>query len=385
MSQAYTHHWDEIEYFELAVPHAEKEPKVAGVKAGCNGCHAPLAFLAGDIPPQRPAEGSRANESVSCDVCHTITGFEGDVPFNFNWIDLRPARSSRARAPARRARTTRRARTRSCAPPSSAAPATTRRIRGACGSSRRTSSGRRARTARRGIVCQDCHMPPARRAAAPAWARCCPTSASISSTARTTPASSPASIEVRIHPETPRGRARGHGEAHRGRGQRQGRAQDPDRLGRGARALAPRRGDGRRRARPTTCRSTPRASKDEEYTIASATALAYQDIGEIKDIAGFAGLQARRHYDDARRRPHLPPAVPRRQGADDDRAVEHRVASAPTTGWRRSQAVAETFTWKLPQDDGRRAGHGHGERLLLAAGLVGRRVPEGARARSTRR
>jgi len=44
MSQAYTHHWDEIEYFELAVPHAEKEPKVAGVKAGCNGCHAPLAF-----------------------------------------------------------------------------------------------------------------------------------------------------------------------------------------------------------------------------------------------------------------------------------------------------------------------------------------------------
>lgn len=24
MSQAFTHHWDEIEYFELAVPHAEK-------------------------------------------------------------------------------------------------------------------------------------------------------------------------------------------------------------------------------------------------------------------------------------------------------------------------------------------------------------------------
>jgi hypothetical protein len=47
MSQAYTHHCDEIEYFELAVPHAEKEPKVAGVEAGCNGCHAPIAFLAG--------------------------------------------------------------------------------------------------------------------------------------------------------------------------------------------------------------------------------------------------------------------------------------------------------------------------------------------------
>lgn len=86
MSQAYTHHWDEIEYFELAVPHAEKDPVVAGVKAGCNGCHAPLSFLAGDVPPPRPEEGSRANESVSCDICHTVTGFSGDVPHNFNWI-----------------------------------------------------------------------------------------------------------------------------------------------------------------------------------------------------------------------------------------------------------------------------------------------------------
>jgi len=86
MSQAYTHHWDEIEYFDLAVPHAELDPKVAGVKAGCNGCHAPIAFLAGDVPPPRPAENSRANESVSCDLCHTITGHAGDIPFNFNWF-----------------------------------------------------------------------------------------------------------------------------------------------------------------------------------------------------------------------------------------------------------------------------------------------------------
>lgn len=60
MSQAYTHHWDEIEYFKLAVPHAEKDPVVAGVKAGCNGCHAPLALLAGDVPPPKPGENSRA-------------------------------------------------------------------------------------------------------------------------------------------------------------------------------------------------------------------------------------------------------------------------------------------------------------------------------------
>lgn len=86
MSQAYTHHWDEIEYFKLAVPHAEKDEKVAEVKAGCNGCHTPIAYVAGDVPPPFPSENSRANESVSCDVCHSITGFEGDIPYNFNYI-----------------------------------------------------------------------------------------------------------------------------------------------------------------------------------------------------------------------------------------------------------------------------------------------------------
>ena len=88
MSQAYTHHWDEIEYFKLAVPHAERDPVVADVKAGCNGCHAPLAFLAGDVPPPRPEENSRANESVSCDLCHTLVGFDGDTPFNYNNISI---------------------------------------------------------------------------------------------------------------------------------------------------------------------------------------------------------------------------------------------------------------------------------------------------------
>lgn len=86
MSVAYTHHWDEIEYFRLAVPHAEKEPMVAGVKAGCNGCHTPLAFMAGDIVPPKPEAGSRANESVSCEVCHTIGGFKGEPPHNYGFI-----------------------------------------------------------------------------------------------------------------------------------------------------------------------------------------------------------------------------------------------------------------------------------------------------------
>ena len=85
MSQAYTHDWDEIEYFDLAVAHAKVDPKLKGPVDGCNGCHTPMAFRTGDVTPPRPEENSRANESVSCDVCHSITGFEGEPNFNFNF------------------------------------------------------------------------------------------------------------------------------------------------------------------------------------------------------------------------------------------------------------------------------------------------------------
>lgn len=86
MSQAYTHHWDEIEYFKLAVSHAEKDEDYKEAVEGCNGCHTPMAYFVGDRSPKPPSAGTRANESVSCEVCHTISGYKGDVPVNFNYI-----------------------------------------------------------------------------------------------------------------------------------------------------------------------------------------------------------------------------------------------------------------------------------------------------------
>jgi nitrate/TMAO reductase-like tetraheme cytochrome c subunit len=85
MSQSFVHEWDETEYYDLALPHSGQLEKVAGVKAGCIGCHSPLAFLTGDIPPKRPAEKSRANEGVSCEICHNITGSTEEEPFNFSF------------------------------------------------------------------------------------------------------------------------------------------------------------------------------------------------------------------------------------------------------------------------------------------------------------
>lgn len=85
MSQAYTHHWDEIEYFDLAVPHAEVNPALKGPVDGCNGCHTPLGYMEGTMPPPRPSEKSMANESVSCEVCHLTQRAQTDPPFNFSY------------------------------------------------------------------------------------------------------------------------------------------------------------------------------------------------------------------------------------------------------------------------------------------------------------
>lgn len=86
MSQAYTHHWDEIEYFDLAVAHSIAKPELKDVVDGCNGCHTPMAYMSGPFPPSRPSEKSMVNESVSCEVCHLTELAQVDPPHNFSYL-----------------------------------------------------------------------------------------------------------------------------------------------------------------------------------------------------------------------------------------------------------------------------------------------------------
>lgn len=95
MSQAYTHKWDEIEYFELAVPHAAAKPELKDAVNGCNGCHTPMAYMSGQLPPPRPSEKSMANESVSCEVCHLTQAAQTDPPFNYSYL-IKPGRTKYA-------------------------------------------------------------------------------------------------------------------------------------------------------------------------------------------------------------------------------------------------------------------------------------------------
>lgn len=344
MSQAYTHHWDEIEYFELAVPHAEKEPKVAGVKAGCNGCHAPFSFLAGDVPPPLPAKMSRANESVSCDLCHTVTGFVGDTPFNFNYV-VEPGRVKQGPRPGLQS------------PHHDTVENPFLRSAEFCGTCHNEKSPfgtwvkathlewKEGPHGKAGIVCQDCHMPPAPGRSA-RMGEMLPDMRQHLFHGAHDPGKLAGVVEVRIHPESreaePGDRVRLVAvlvNAKAGHKVPSGSAEErllwlhveaTDAAGRIYHLPVDKKG-----------------FEGEDYTIASATAMAYQDIGDIKGIAGFPGLLRDGGVpagDRIFRLPYLDP-----QGRMTI-AQWNTASFGPDYRLAPLQAVSETFTWTLPRD-----------------------------------
>lgn len=344
MSQAYTHHWDAIEYFGLAVPHAEKEPKVAGVKAGCNGCHAPIAFLAGDVPPPHPEAGSRANEGVSCDLCHTITGFEGDTPFNFNWIS-EPGRVKQGPRAGR------------VSPHHDTVENPFLRTAEFCGTCHNEKDPwglwvksthlewKEGPHGKAGIVCQDCHMPPAAGRSATMGEPLPDVRQHLFHGAHDN-GKLAGVVEVRIHPESR--------EAEPGDSVRLTATLVNAKAGHKVPS-----GSSEERVLWLHVTATDAAGKTwhlpvdakgfagEELTIASETALAYQDIGDIKGLAGFPGLKRDGEVpagDRIFRLPYLDP-----QGRMTI-AQWNTASFGPDYRLAPLAAVNETFTWKLPQD-----------------------------------
>lgn len=344
MSQAYTHHWDAIEYFGLAVPHAEKEPKVAGVKAGCNGCHAPIAFLAGDVPPPHPEAGSRANESVSCDLCHSITGFEGDTPFNFNWIS-EPGRVKQGPRAGR------------VSPHHDTVENPFLRTAEFCGTCHNEQDPwglwvksthlewKEGPHGKAGIVCQDCHMPPAAGRSATMGEPLPDVRQHLFHGAHDN-GKLAGVVEVRIHPESR--------EAEPGDSVRLSATLVNAKAGHKVPS-----GSAEERVLWLHVTATDAAGKTwhlpvdakgfagEELTIASATAMAYQDIGDIKGLADFPGLKRDGEVpagDRIFRLPYLDP-----QGRMTI-AQWNTASFGPDYRLAPLAAVNETFTWKLPQD-----------------------------------
>lgn len=343
MSQAFTHAWDEIEYFELAVPHAEKEPKVAGVKAGCNGCHAPIAFLAGDVPPKPPAAKTRANESVTCDLCHTITGFEGDTPFNFNWISV-PGRVKQG--PRDGVQSPHHVTKRNDFLKSGDFCGTCHNEKSPFGTWVKSThlEWKEGPQGKAGIACQDCHMPPAAGRSARMGSELPDVRQHLFHGAHD-PGKLAGVIEVRIHPDT---REAEPGDTVRltavlvnakaGHKVPSGSAEERV-LWMHVEAVD---------AKGTTYHLPVdrKGFNDEDYTIGS-DALAYQDIGDIKGLAGFPGLRRDGPVpagDRIFRLPYLDPKgrMTIAQWNTASFGTDYRLAPL--------QAVNETLTWKLPQN-----------------------------------
>ena len=344
MSQAFTHPWDEIEYFELALPHAAKEPKVAGVKAGCNGCHAPLAFLANDIPPKPPAERSRANEAVSCDLCHAITGFAGDVPHNFNWI----ASPGKVKQGNRAGRVSPHHETRENAFLRSA------EFCGTCHNEKDPwglfvksthLEWKEGPHGKAGIVCQDCHMPPAAGRSARMGEPLPDVRQHLFHGAHD-PGKLAGVAEVRIHPEVKEAEP---GEtvklvatvvnAKAGHKIPSGSAEE--------RVLWLDVEAADARGKTYHLAVDKKGFPGEEYTIASDAAMAYQDIGDIKGIDGFPGLKRDGNVPDGDRIFRLPYLDPKGRMTI---AQWNTASFGPDYRLAPLLAVNETFTWKLPQD-----------------------------------
>jgi len=342
MSQSFTHAWDEIEYFELAVPHAEKVAKVAGVKAGCNGCHAPLAFLAGDVPPKRPSEKTRANEGVSCDVCHTIVGRAGDPSVNFNWVTS-PGKTKQGN----------RAGVQSPFHDTVENPfLATAEFCGTCHNEQNPwgvfvkstqLEWKEGPHGRAGIVCQDCHMPPARGRSARMGAEHEDVRQHLFHGAHD-PGKLAGVAEVRIHPET-----------------REVEPGDPIRLTAvvvNAKAghkvpsgsaeervvwLHVEAKDAKGKVWPL--RVDRKGFAGEEWTIADGKALAYQDIGDIKGLPDFKGLPRDGLVPDGDRIFRLPyfdekGRMTIAQWNTAKLGTDYRLAPL--------RAVGETFSWSPP-------------------------------------
>jgi hypothetical protein len=341
MSQAYTHHWDEIEYFGLAVPHAGKEPKVAGVKAGCNGCHTPIAFLAGDVPPPPPSANSRANESVTCDLCHTVTGFEGDTPYNFNWVSV-PGKTKQG------------PRDGVVSPHHITRKNDFLKTAEFCGTCHNEKSPygtwvkathlewKEGPHGKAGIVCQDCHMPPAAGRSAMMGSDLPDMRQHLFHGAHD-PGKLAGVIEVRIHPDV---REAEPGEtmkltaifvnAKAGHKVPSGSAEE--------RVLWAHVTAKDAKGQVYHLPVDKKGFAGEEFTIAS-DALAYQDIGEVKGIADFPGIKRDGEVpagDRIFRLPYLDPKgrMTIMQWYTASFGPDYRLAPLA--------ARNETYTWKLP-------------------------------------
>ncbi len=345
MSRSFTHEWDQVEYFKLALPHSKKLAKVAGVKAGCIACHGPLAFLSGDIPPKEASANTRANEGVSCDVCHSITGTTEKEPFNFSFT-IEPGKVKNG--PRKDARSSFHSTRFSQFHKSAEFCATCHDEQSPYGAWVKSTyrEWKAGPYAKEGVVCQDCHMHKAPGKSAMGGKERKDIAHHVFQGSHSSTKLAGA-VDLAIYSDkkelSPGGRLKLRAVLFNGKvGHAIPSGSSEERmLWLEVVAID---ANGNSYQIPVK----PKGFKGEEYTIASSKVMAYQAIGEIMEIKGFKGLKRDGDVPDGARIFRKPFFDPKGRMTvcqwytKDNTLVDYRI--------RPRETKIENYVWQLPQD-----------------------------------
>jgi hypothetical protein len=76
----------QAQYFEMVLPRAARDPSIAADARNCTACHSPVSYANNRSLATSAGVTDPSLSGVTCDLCHTIVGFEGATPQNGNFV-----------------------------------------------------------------------------------------------------------------------------------------------------------------------------------------------------------------------------------------------------------------------------------------------------------
>jgi hypothetical protein len=76
----------QAQYFEMVLPRAARDPSIAEDALRCTACHSPVSYANNRGRATSAGVTDPSLAGVTCDLCHTIVGFDGAEPRNGNFI-----------------------------------------------------------------------------------------------------------------------------------------------------------------------------------------------------------------------------------------------------------------------------------------------------------
>jgi len=76
----------QAQYFEMVLPRAARDPAIAADARSCTACHSPVSFANNRSLATSAGVTDPSLSGVTCDLCHTIVGYEGAAPQNGNFV-----------------------------------------------------------------------------------------------------------------------------------------------------------------------------------------------------------------------------------------------------------------------------------------------------------